>query len=162
MFIHGSRYSGQLTCEYICIQKKWKLLSHVWLCDPMDYMFHGILQDRILEWEAFPFSRGSSQPRDRTQVSHIAGGCFTSWATREAQECSSGWPIPFPADLPDPRIKLRSPALQADSLPTELSGSPLYIQWLYMCVCDQGHSFDCWASACVCECMVYVSVCVWE
>ena len=33
---------------------------------------------------AFPFSRGSSQPRDRTQVSHIAGGFFTSWATREA------------------------------------------------------------------------------
>ena len=34
---------------------------------------------------AYPFSRGSSQPRDRTQVSHIAGGLFTSWATREAQ-----------------------------------------------------------------------------
>ena len=41
---------------------------------------------RILEWVAFPFSRGSSQPRDRTQVSHIAGGFFISWATREAQE----------------------------------------------------------------------------
>ena len=46
---------------------------------------HGILQARILEWVAFPFSRGSSQPRDQTQVSHIAGGFFTSWATREAQ-----------------------------------------------------------------------------
>ena len=45
---------------------------------------HGILQARILEWVAFPFSRGSSQPRDRTQVSHIAGSFFTSWATREA------------------------------------------------------------------------------
>ena len=44
------------------------------LCDPMDYIVHGILQARILEWVAFPFSRGSSQPRDRTQVSHIAGG----------------------------------------------------------------------------------------
>ena len=44
---------------------------------------HGILQARILEWVAFPFCRGSSQPRDRTQVSHIAGGFFTSWATRE-------------------------------------------------------------------------------
>ena len=43
-----------------------------------------ILQVRILEWIAFPFSRGSSQPRDRTQVSLIAGGFFTSWATREA------------------------------------------------------------------------------
>ena len=40
--------------------------------------FHGILQARILEWVAFPFSKGSSQPRDRTQVSHIAGGFFTS------------------------------------------------------------------------------------
>ena len=51
------------------------------LYDPMDYTVHGILQARILEWVAFPFSRGSSQPRDRTQVSHIAGGFFTSWAT---------------------------------------------------------------------------------
>ena len=56
------------------------------LCDPMDYIVHGILQVRILEWVAFPFSRGSSQPRDWTQVSHIAGGFFTSWVTREAQE----------------------------------------------------------------------------
>ena len=46
----------------------------------------GILQARILEWVAFPFSRGSSQPIDRTQVSLIAGGFFTSWATREDQE----------------------------------------------------------------------------
>ena len=54
------------------------------LCDPMDYSVHGILQARILEWVPFPFSRGSSQPRDRTQVSCIAGRFFTSWATREA------------------------------------------------------------------------------
>ena len=54
------------------------------LCDPMDYTVRGILQARILEWGAFPFSRGSSQPWDPTQV------------------C----------------------ALQADSLPTELSGKP--------------------------------------
>ena len=45
---------------------------------------HGILQARILEWVAFPFSRESSQPRNRTQVSRIAGRFFTSWATREA------------------------------------------------------------------------------
>ena len=53
------------------------------LWDPMDYTVHGILQARILEWVAFPFSSGSSQPRDRTQVSHIAGRFFTSWAIRE-------------------------------------------------------------------------------
>ena len=45
---------------------------------------HGILQARILEWVTVPFSRGSSQARDQTQVSHIAGGYFTVWATREA------------------------------------------------------------------------------
>ena len=48
------------------------------LCDPIDYTVHGILQARILEWVAFPFSRGSSQPRDQIQVSRIAGGSFTS------------------------------------------------------------------------------------
>ena len=40
----------------------------------MDWIVHGILQARILEWVTFPFSRGSSQPRDRTQVSPITGG----------------------------------------------------------------------------------------
>ena len=54
------------------------------VCDPMDYIVHGLLQARILEWVAFPFSRGSSQLRDQTQVSHFAGRFFTSWATREA------------------------------------------------------------------------------
>ena len=48
------------------------------LCDPMDYTVHGILQARIQEWVAFPFSRVSSQSRDQTQVSCIAGGFFTS------------------------------------------------------------------------------------
>ena len=48
------------------------------LCNPMDCTVHGIFQVRILEWVAFPFSRGSCQPRDRTQVFHIAGGFFTS------------------------------------------------------------------------------------
>ena len=49
------------------------------LCNPMDCTVHGNLQARILEWVAFPFSRGSSQPRDdQIQVSCIAGGFFTS------------------------------------------------------------------------------------
>ena len=60
------------------------------LGNPMNYTVHGILQDRILEWVAFPFSRGSSQPRDWTQVSCIAGRFFTSWATREAQKYWTG------------------------------------------------------------------------
>ena len=52
------------------------------LCDPMDcslpgFTDHGIFQGGVLEWVAFSFSRGSSQPRDRTQVSHIVGRRFT-------------------------------------------------------------------------------------
>ena len=59
------------------------------LCDPMDCSLprssiHRIFQARILEWVAIAFSRGSSQPRDQTRVSHIVGRCFTVWATREA------------------------------------------------------------------------------
>ena len=46
---------------------------------------HGILQARILQWEAIPFSRGSSWPRDQIHVSCNAGGFFTIWATWEAQ-----------------------------------------------------------------------------
>ena len=45
-----------------------------------------ILQARILEWVAFPFSKGSSQSRDQTQVSCIADRFFTGWSTREAQK----------------------------------------------------------------------------
>ena len=47
------------------------------LCNPMDYTVHGILQTKIPEWAAFPFSRGSFQPRDRTQVSCSADRLFT-------------------------------------------------------------------------------------
>ena len=75
---------------------KWQLLCYIYfkaevaqlrptLWDPMGYTGHGILQARILEWVAMPFPRGSSQPRDQTQVSHTAGRFFTIWATREAQ-----------------------------------------------------------------------------
>ena len=51
---------------------------------------HGILQASVLEWVAFPFSRGSSQPRDRTQVSCTAGRLFTSWATGKPKNTGMG------------------------------------------------------------------------
>ena len=50
-------------------------------CSPPGSSVHGILQVRIMEWVVILFSRGSSQPRDGNQVSHIAGKFFTSWAT---------------------------------------------------------------------------------
>ena len=118
------------------------------LCDPMDCSppsssVHGILQARILEWVVIPFSRGSSQPRDRTHVSSISGRFFTIRATREAQSlltCMLSYsvqphglqlakllcpwdlpgrkywsrlPFPPPGDLPDPGIKPTSPVSPA-------------------------------------------------
>ena len=53
-------------------------------CSPPGSSVHGILQASILKWVTIPFSRGSSQPRDQTQVSHTAGRLFTIWATKEA------------------------------------------------------------------------------
>ena len=65
------------------------------LCDPMDYSppgssVHGILQARILERVAIPFSRGSSWPRDQTQVSCIQNRFFTIWATRKRSQLEEG------------------------------------------------------------------------
>ena len=65
-------------------------------CDPMDYKLpgpsvHGILQARILEWVAIFFFRGSSEPKNQTQVSCIEGRFFTNWAMREAPSWPLGW-----------------------------------------------------------------------
>ena len=59
------------------------VMNHLKMSPPSSSV-HGILQARILEWVAIPFSRGSSRPRDWTQVSWIARAFFTAWATREA------------------------------------------------------------------------------
>ena len=64
------------------------LESCLTLCNPMDCSppgssVHGISQARILEWVTVSFSRRSSQPKELTWVTCIAGGCFTIWATRE-------------------------------------------------------------------------------
>ena len=74
-----------IVCMCVCVSVTQLCLT---LCDPMDcslpgFSIHGILQTRIQEWVASLSSRGSSQPRDWTQVSHIAGRFFTVWATRE-------------------------------------------------------------------------------
>ena len=88
--------SGDLAARSGKLPASWevKLLSHVAFCNPMDCTLpgssiHGILQARVLEWLAISFSRGSSWPRDRTQVPHVAGRHFTLWATREV--CQIQW-----------------------------------------------------------------------
>ena len=75
----------ELQVDYLPLSHQGSPINHMTVCNTVDCTVHGILQARILEWVAFPFSRGSSQPRDRIQVSYIAGRFFTSWATREAQ-----------------------------------------------------------------------------
>ena len=86
-------FDGCQKLKYIyLVWKKVKVLVYQLcptLCDPMDCSLpdcfvHGILQARVLEWIAIPFSGGSFQPRDQTWVSHIVGRFFTVWATREA------------------------------------------------------------------------------
>jgi len=76
-----------LACEISAIVWwKWKMKvaqSYLALFDPKDYIVHVILQARILECVAFPFSSESSWPRNQTRVSWIAGRFFISWATRE-------------------------------------------------------------------------------
>ena len=69
------------------------------------YTVHGILQARILEWAAFPFFRVSSQLRDWTQVSHIAGQFFISWATREALSLLGEFAIPLVLCLRSKNLK---------------------------------------------------------
>ena len=123
------------------------------LCGPMDYSLpgssvHGILQARILEWVAILFSRGSSQPRVWTWVSHIGRqilDCLSHQAPLSMgfsrQEYRSGQLFSPPGDLPQPGIKPKSPvaaALQADSLPlshreAQLGGTQyVFIAWKWI------------------------------
>jgi len=80
-----------LNLRIIMLNGQSESFSRVWLfatpmnCSLPGSSVHGIFQARILAGVAVPFSRGSSQPREGTQVSHIAGRFFTIWATREAQ-----------------------------------------------------------------------------
>ena len=83
---HGLK-PARLLCPWYWKNENWVKMKVtqlcLTLCDHMDYMVHGILQARILEWVPFLFTKGSSQPRDRTQVSRTGGGFLTNWAIRE-------------------------------------------------------------------------------
>ena len=85
-FIHTGPRKEQIIVSSVCV---WVIQLCPTLCHPMDsrlpgFSVHGILQSRILEWVPGSFPRGSSRPRDQTQVSHIAGRFFTIWTIREA------------------------------------------------------------------------------
>ena len=84
-------------CQTLCDPIDCSPPGSSWNSPPWEFSSMGILQARILEWVAVPFSR---------------------------QEYWSGLPCPPPGDLPNPGIKPRFPALQADSLPSEPPGKP--------------------------------------
>ena len=96
--INNLRYADDTTImaeskeelKSLLMKVKVKSLSPVRLCDPMEgslpgFSVHGIFQATVLEWIAISFSRGSSRPRDRTQVSCIVDTRLTIWATREVK-----------------------------------------------------------------------------
>ena len=94
------------------------------LCNPMEYTVHGILQARIMEWIAFPFTRGSSQPKDWTHISKspaLAARFFTTSTTWEAHSILQlhGNPLFLPHDQPVSRVSewvSESCSVMSDSL----------------------------------------------
>ena len=94
------------------------------LCHSMDYTVHGILQARILEWVAFPFSRDPLNPGVKPRCPALQAGYLPADPPGKPNKTGVGT-FPFSRALPNSRIELGSPALWADSLPTELSGKPI-------------------------------------
>ena len=78
----GNGQGGLVFCSPWCCKESNTSEQLHWI--GLNYKVHGNLQARILAWVAFPFSRGSPQPRGQTQVPHIAIGLLTNWAMREA------------------------------------------------------------------------------
>ena len=94
------------------------------LCHSMDYTVHGILQARILEWVAFPFSRDPLNPGVKPRCPALQAGYLSADPPGKPNKTGVGT-FPFSRALPNSRIELGSLALWADSLPTELSGKPI-------------------------------------
>ena len=121
----------------LCVHAR--LLSHVWICDPVDYSLpdssvRGILQARILEWVTIPLSRGSSWSRDQTLVSHTLAGGFL--ATEPLMDtCFLLFLLPFivrsllspnPWDTGEPRLRVLSSCYEPGLPKTRRHGCHLW------------------------------------
>ena len=95
------------------------------LCHPMDYTVNGILQARILEWVAFPFSKGSSQLGIKPRSLVLQVNSLSAEPQEKPKNTGVGSLSLLQWIFPDPGIKMGSPEQQADSLPAELPGKPL-------------------------------------
>ena len=146
--VFSSVKANMSVCVCTCTYMKWSEVkvtqSCLTLCDPMDSTVHGILQAKTLEWVTF--YRGPSQPRDGTQVSHIAGRFFPSWASREAQEYGSGQPI----------------VLQRIFLTQELNWGLLHWRWILYQLSYQRSPWCAYICTCTCtHTCVYTYVCMY-
>ena len=109
-------------CICVCICMKVKgAQSYPTLCNPMDYTVHGIFKARMLEWVAFPFSRGSFQPRIKPRSLALQAGSLPAEPQGKPKNTGVG-SLSFLQWIFPTQVKPWSPALQADSLPAELSG----------------------------------------
>ena len=96
--------------------------SFLTLCNSTDYRIHGILQARILEWVAFPFSGDLPNPGIEPRSPALQADSLPAEPQGKPKNTGVGSLSLSPVDLPDQAIELGSPALQADSLPAELPG----------------------------------------
>ena len=111
----------------------WLTLCHGMDCIPPGCSVHGILPTRILEWVAMPSSRGSSWPRDWTQVSHMAGGFFFFFyrLSHQGSPRILDWvAYPFSRGTSQPRNRIKVSCI-AGRLPTELPGKPFIMYRCY-------------------------------
>ena len=106
------------------------------LCNPIDYTVLGILQAGVLEWVAFPFFRESSQPRDQTQVSHVAGRFLYQLSHQGSPRILEWVAYPFSSGSSWIRNWTMVSCIVGGFLPTELSGKPLYL----VCIITRMHS----------------------
>ena len=101
--------STQLHLHSVLVTQSCPTLCHPMNCSPPGSSVHRILQARILEWVGIPFSRGSSPPRDGTEVSCFAGRFFTIWDTKEAHVHSDSWNSSLQSHLCESRILPAAP-----------------------------------------------------
>ena len=118
-------------------------------CNPLGSYVHGILQAEILESVAFPFSRGSSQPRDPTQVSYIAGGFFTIWVTKHHFVVYDGKKIKITAfnnTLSSLTIQLKSETWKSADIKLLVNLNYAYTTVVKQCQCRRRkrHGFHPW------------------
>ena len=123
---------------HLGILEKWKSLSRVRLCDPMDYTVHGILQSRILEWVAFPFPRDLPNTGIEPRSPASQEDSLPSKPPGTPKNTGVGSHSLLQGIFPTQGTEPRSPALQGDSLPAEPPGKPKImgslslLQWIFL------------------------------